>query len=64
MTGDSDSRVDPMHARKMAALMQSVAKRPVLLRVEGRLGMGWGRLFRSGLRNLRTFIRFCGGSWG
>jgi prolyl oligopeptidase len=42
MTGDSDSRVDPMHARKMAALMQSVAKRPVLLRVEGKAGHGVG----------------------
>jgi prolyl oligopeptidase len=42
MTADSDSRVDPMHARKMAALMQSVAKRPVLLRVEGKAGHGAG----------------------
>jgi prolyl oligopeptidase len=42
MTGDSDSRVDPMHARKMVALMQSVAKRPVLLRVEGKAGHGAG----------------------
>jgi len=42
MTGDSDSRVDPMHARKMAALMQSVSKRPVLLRVEGKAGHGAG----------------------
>jgi prolyl oligopeptidase len=42
MTGDSDSRVDPMHARKMTALMQSVAKRPVLLRVERDSGHGAG----------------------
>jgi prolyl oligopeptidase len=42
MSGDSDSRVDPMHARKMAALMQSVSKRPVLLRVEGKAGHGAG----------------------
>ncbi|HWW15495.1 MAG TPA: prolyl oligopeptidase family serine peptidase [Candidatus Dormibacteraeota bacterium] len=42
MTGDSDSRVDPMHARKMAALMQRVSKRPVLLRVEGKAGHGAG----------------------
>jgi prolyl oligopeptidase len=42
MTGDSDSRVDPMHARKMAALMQGVSKRPVLLRVEGKAGHGLG----------------------
>ena len=32
-TGDSDTRVDPMHARKMTALMQALSKgsRPVLL---------------------------------
>ncbi len=43
MTGDSDSRVDPMHAFKMVALMQSVgAKRPVLLRVESKAGHGVG----------------------
>ncbi len=44
MTADSDSRVDPMHARKMTALMQGVAKkgRPVLLRVESKAGHGAG----------------------
>jgi prolyl oligopeptidase len=42
MTGDSDSRVDPMHARKMAALMQSVGKGEVLLRVEAGAGHGVG----------------------
>ena len=42
MTGDGDSRVDPMHARKMTALMQSVSKRPVLLRVETKAGHGAG----------------------
>jgi prolyl oligopeptidase len=43
MTGDSDSRVDPMHALKMAALMQGVgSKRPVLLRVESKAGHGVG----------------------
>jgi len=43
MTGDSDSQVDPMHAFKMTALMQSVDKsreRPVLLRVESKAGHG------------------------
>jgi prolyl oligopeptidase len=32
-TGDNDTRVDPLHARKMTALLQSVSKsgRPVLL---------------------------------
>jgi prolyl oligopeptidase len=42
-TADSDSRVDPMHARKMTALMQGVSKRPVLLRVESKAGHGVGK---------------------
>jgi len=39
-TGASDSRVDPMHARKMAARLQAASSsgRPVLLRVETRAG--------------------------
>jgi prolyl oligopeptidase len=43
MTADSDSRVDPMHAKKMTALMQSVGStRPILLRVETKAGHGVG----------------------
>jgi len=46
MTADSDSRVDPMHAEKMAALMQSSARngrdRPILLRIENKAGHGMG----------------------
>ncbi|MFZ0297918.1 MAG: prolyl oligopeptidase family serine peptidase [Candidatus Sulfotelmatobacter sp.] len=47
-TADSDSRVDPMHARKMTALMQAEAAnggnrvRPILLRVETKAGHGEG----------------------
>jgi prolyl oligopeptidase len=43
--GDSDSRVDPLHARKMAALMQesTSADRPIFLRVEGKSGHGQGK---------------------
>jgi prolyl oligopeptidase len=42
MTAEGDSRVDPMHAYKMTALMQGVSKRPVLLRVEANAGHGVG----------------------
>ncbi len=44
-TADSDSRVDPMHARKMAARLQaaSVSGRPILLRTETRAGHGIGK---------------------
>jgi prolyl oligopeptidase len=49
MTADSDTRVDPMHAKKMAALMQAEAKngasktRPILLRIESKAGHGAGK---------------------
>src|ERR1700688_4121072 len=49
MTADFDTRVDPMHAKKMAALMQSSAKngssrtRPILLRIEAKAGHGAGK---------------------
>jgi len=49
MTADSDSRVDPMHAKKMAALMQAEAKngasrdRPILLRIDNKAGHGIGK---------------------
>jgi prolyl oligopeptidase len=44
-TGESDSRVDPMHARKMAARLQAASSsgRPVLLRIESRAGHGQGK---------------------
>jgi len=49
MTADTDTRVDPMHAKKMAALMQAEAKnggskeRPILLRIETKAGHGQGK---------------------
>ena len=49
LTGDFDTRVDPMHAKKMAALMQAEAKngssktRPILLRIESKAGHGAGK---------------------
>jgi prolyl oligopeptidase len=44
-TAESDTRVDPMHARKMAARLQaaSSANRPVLLRLEAQAGHGAGK---------------------
>ena len=44
-TAESDSRVDPMHARKMAAAMHAATTsgRPVLLRVETKAGHGMGK---------------------
>ncbi len=49
MTADTDTRVDPMHAKKMTALMQAAARngsshsRPILLRIESKAGHGAGK---------------------
>jgi prolyl oligopeptidase len=47
MTADSDTRVDPMHAKKMTALLQAQAAngpdRPILLRVDTKAGHGVGK---------------------
>ena len=49
MTADTDTRVDPMHAKKMAAEMQAEARngssrtRPILLRIETKAGHGQGK---------------------
>jgi prolyl oligopeptidase len=47
MTAESDTRVDPMHAVKMAALLQADAangaQRPILLRVDSKAGHGVGK---------------------
>src|SRR3984893_1824189 len=49
LTGDTDTRVDPMHAKKMAALMQAEAKngasqqKPNLFRIETKAGHGQGK---------------------
>jgi prolyl oligopeptidase len=44
-TAESDSRVDPLHARKMAARLQAStsSERPILLRLESRAGHGAGK---------------------
>jgi len=45
LTAEGDSRVDPMHARKMTALLQarSGSEKPVLLRSETEAGHGIGK---------------------
>jgi prolyl oligopeptidase len=46
-TAEGDSRVDPLHARKMVALLQAASacqdERPILLSQEGRAGHGVGK---------------------
>ncbi|MER3415876.1 MAG: S9 family peptidase [Gemmataceae bacterium] len=48
LAAESDSRVDPLHARKMTARLQKAtasdpAQRPILLRLETRAGHGQGK---------------------
>ncbi len=45
MTADSDTRVDPMHAKKMTALLQvdNGGPNPILLRIEPKAGHGVGK---------------------
>jgi prolyl oligopeptidase len=47
MTADTDTRVDPMHAKKMAAQLQALAAngddRPILLRIDTKAGHGVGK---------------------
>lgn len=59
-TGESDSRVDPMHARKMAARLQAASSsgRPVLLRVETRAGHGQGKLLSKALEEWTDVLTF------
>src|SRR5207248_8324651 len=51
LTAEGDSRVDPMHARKMAARLQAAtgADAPILLRVETAAGHGQGKPRRKQL---------------
>jgi prolyl oligopeptidase len=50
MAADSDDRVDPMHARKFAALVQwatPALDRPALFRVEDKAGHGGGDMVKK-----------------
>jgi prolyl oligopeptidase len=60
-TAESDTRVDPMHARKMTARLQAAtgSDRPVLLRLEARAGHGAGKPLNKVLDELTdtwTFV--------
>jgi prolyl oligopeptidase len=60
-TAESDTRVDPMHARKMTARLQAATRspHPVLLRLESRAGHGAGKPLNKVLEELTdtwTFV--------
>jgi prolyl oligopeptidase len=64
MTADGDSRVDPMHAKKMAALMQAEAangrsrERPIMLRIEPKAGHGVGKPITKQIEELTDVYSF------
>ncbi|MGC8793097.1 MAG: prolyl oligopeptidase family serine peptidase [Bryobacteraceae bacterium] len=60
ITGDADTRVDPLHARKMAARLQaaSASGKPVLLRYDTRAGHSAGLPVSRRARDLAKEIAF------
>jgi prolyl oligopeptidase len=64
-TAESDSRVDPNHARKMAARLQAATgcgdERPILLRLESRAGHGQGKPVTKQADELADVLAFL--SW-
>jgi len=67
-TGEEDSRVDPMHARKMAALLQwatsCAAERPILLRAETEAGHGAGKPLAKRVAEAADSLGFIGWQLG
>ena len=64
MTADTDTRVDPMHAKKMAALLQTQAangqstERPILLRLDVKAGHGAGKPVSKQMEELTDMFSF------
>jgi prolyl oligopeptidase len=63
ITGDGDTRVAPLHARKMAALLQAItgadsAERPVILRYDTKAGHSGGLPVSKIIEDLADEMRF------
>ncbi len=60
VTGDADTRVDPLHARKMTARVQAATAsgRPVLLRYHARSGHSGGRPLGASIGDLAEQMHF------
>jgi len=67
-TAEGDTRVDPLHARKMAALVQASSpcqdERPILLLQEGRAGHGVGKPVAKRADELADGLTFLAGEVG
>jgi prolyl oligopeptidase len=66
VTGDSDTRVDPLHARKMAALLQSAtgSNKPVLLLYDTKSGHSGGRPVSKQIEETADELSFLLGQLG
>lgn len=60
MSGDGDTRVAPLHARKMTALLQTdtTSDRPILLRYELKAGHSAGRSVTQSIGDLTDELGF------
>lgn len=60
VTGDSDTRVDPLHARKMTAMLQAdnSSKRPVLLHYDTKAGHSGGEPASKEVEDLTDELSF------
>jgi prolyl oligopeptidase len=60
ITGDGDTRVDPLHARKMTALLQAStgSSKPVLLRYHTKAGHSGGRPVSERILDLTDMLSF------
>jgi len=64
MSADTDTRVDPMHAKKMSALMQAEAangrsrEHPILLRIDTKAGHGAGKPIAKQVEDLTDIYSF------
>ena len=65
VSGDSDTRVDPLHARKMCALLQAATasgpEKPVLLHYDTKLGHAGGKPVSKQIDDLEVELTFL--SW-
>ena len=60
LTADSDDRVDPMHARKFVAAVQSATsgRAPVVLRLEAKAGHGGGDMIKKKVARTADVLAF------
>jgi prolyl oligopeptidase len=66
ISGDSDTRVDPLHARKMCALMQAStgSDRPVLLHYDTKAGHSGGKPLAKQIDDLTEELMFLSSQLG